>query len=268
MSKKNLARTAIEGGRVSSIRVDERFTTRSERMQARAAMNEIKKDLERGDDFVVKRREGSYREFADKLSPVYRWLEKQVGRHWNDVHSEIKKKFPTRTLAGRHIMGHIEGFLSFEWHDNSGKANLMVGEDGILRSFGGRRYRYYQHQLPRQAVDLSAVLNWILSSGLHGQLNQYMKEHHNSWEPRRVAYLPGFYENRLVPSELKPRVLAGKHDIADFLRDIKRGWSGKREPKYNERHSEWGRNLAAFIHKVRPGILNPRIDSVAFVYTV
>jgi hypothetical protein len=32
--------------------------------------------------------------FTDKLGPVKRWLDSQVGRNWDRVYSEIKQAFP------------------------------------------------------------------------------------------------------------------------------------------------------------------------------
>lgn len=111
MAKRNLARTAIEGGRVKSCREAEHFTTRSERTQARMELRRAVVDPEYAEEVLIdERAETPYgREFDDKLMPVKRWLASQVGQLWNNVYSKIKQTFDFRTTAGRHIVGHIIG---------------------------------------------------------------------------------------------------------------------------------------------------------------
>ena len=33
------------------------------------------------------------KEFNENLNPLWRWIEKQIGRNYNDVYSEVKKTF-------------------------------------------------------------------------------------------------------------------------------------------------------------------------------
>lgn len=108
MAKRSLARTAIEGGRTARCRYDEWIGTRSERSQVRTELRKAAVDPEYAEDVLIEPRWQEYgREFADKLHPILRWLDKQVGRRWDDVYSEICKKFDRRTLFGRHIIDHI-----------------------------------------------------------------------------------------------------------------------------------------------------------------
>jgi hypothetical protein len=79
MAKRNLARTAIEGGRHRGCRSLEQLHTRAERHQTRIDLRQLSADRDLADDFVLDDRGGCCRGFADKLGPVYRWLEKQVG---------------------------------------------------------------------------------------------------------------------------------------------------------------------------------------------
>src|SRR5437764_249850 len=47
------------------------------------------------------------REFSDLLSPLRRYLHKQVGRPWNDVYSDLSQHLDRRSLTGIHIWGHV-----------------------------------------------------------------------------------------------------------------------------------------------------------------
>lgn len=249
MAKRNLARTAIEGGRVSSIRVNERFHTRSERRATNAALQRIKSDPDLADELVVDPRTMEYREFADKLNPVYRWLEKQVGRQWNDVFSEVKARFPARSLAGRHIVGHIESYISKEWHEHDYRGDLVVGVDGVLRRNEDRRRRHYYLSVPRRNIELENEVHWVLDSGLHWELNKYLKWHHSSYLGPGFSYLK---PNRdLVYSSVKPRLLLGKHDVESFVQDIIAGIRKEDIKKTKDHHYEWRKNLEGFISKFK-----------------
>ena len=45
--------------------------------------------------------------FGETLSPLYRYLEKQVNRPWDKVYSEICRQFDTRKIINSHILAHI-----------------------------------------------------------------------------------------------------------------------------------------------------------------
>src|SRR5712691_1294425 len=114
MATKNIARTAIEGGRTAGCRYGERLAHRRERRAATAACHRALRDPGGLDELTVDPRRPSPdgREFADKLSPVRRWLDAQVGRRWDDVYADICRRFNNRTLAGRHVVGHIYQYVN------------------------------------------------------------------------------------------------------------------------------------------------------------
>src|ERR1041384_4719388 len=68
-------------------------------------------------------RHGQYgwnaKEFTDVLTPLQRYLRKQVGRPWNDVYSELAQTLDKRSLTGLHIWTHIVQEVVFhtEWQD-------------------------------------------------------------------------------------------------------------------------------------------------------
>ena len=51
------------------------------------------------------------REFCDRLSPLYRYLEKNCGRPWNDVFSEMCQHIDLRTIRGYHLWTHIDSYV-------------------------------------------------------------------------------------------------------------------------------------------------------------
>lgn len=147
MAKRNLARTAIEGGRAGQCRDAERDLDESERRAwrdycAKATLDpEVNEPCVGGGGWDIGRKA---REFNDKLNPVLRWLEAQVNRPWDKVRSEIADKFDSRTLAGRHVLDHIRGFVTrLEAHVLSGwryhsdrkffPGELYVDAGGFLR---------------------------------------------------------------------------------------------------------------------------------------
>jgi hypothetical protein len=103
MSKKNLARSTLEGGRSGFNRDERRRSNAVARRKARAVSRGLccRIDPERSQ---YAPRLPVHRSFDDKLSPAFRWLESQVGRPWNKVQSELVQRFDTRTTAGRHIL--------------------------------------------------------------------------------------------------------------------------------------------------------------------
>lgn len=103
MATKNIARSALEGGRHSYNKWERRHSHNEERAQVRDYLNRVLADPENADDEHYDGIRPVHKEFTDKLAPMYRWLEKQVGRSWADVRSEVFHKFDTRTTAGRHI---------------------------------------------------------------------------------------------------------------------------------------------------------------------
>lgn len=137
MSKKNLAGSAIEGGRAKHSRYEEHESVVRERAQSRLRLRRMLFDRDYWDETVVQDRRALStwidKDFDDKLNPVRRWLDTQVGRQWDDVYSEIKKKFDSRTTAGRHILyGHIIPMVG-QWSDHDSHLNdFTVDQDGIL----------------------------------------------------------------------------------------------------------------------------------------
>lgn len=144
MARRSIAKTAIEGGRSHRNRYAEKEEDRKERARIRVYCGNARFDSEI-DEPSNNARNGyeigvQYREFLDKLSPVKRWLEAQVNRPWDNILSDVVKKFDASTLAGRHILGHVKGFVILPNAPyrlgrirNLFPGDLFVDTDGILR---------------------------------------------------------------------------------------------------------------------------------------
>src|SRR5690554_4707778 len=112
MSTKRLSRTVLEKGRRNTW--ERRLTTKTEKAKIRQYLHRITLDPEAYYEEIEPIRKPESPEFTDKLSPVYRFIDSQVGNDWADVLRLIKEKFDTRTLAGwhivsAHILNQIEG---------------------------------------------------------------------------------------------------------------------------------------------------------------
>ena len=183
MSKKNLSRTVIEGGRYTGNKWDRRNSHAEERAQLRNYLKEIEHDPENYDEYDVEPLQPVHKGFKDKLSPMYRWLQSKVGRPWDEVRSEVTKEFDTRTVAGRHIVydhllssvqlnkeeyryywrGSYDETTSYSDHD------YYVDEEGLLqkkRYLGRRTVRGYEKIPP---FDTKQIANW-LSGRVVGQV--------------------------------------------------------------------------------------------------
>lgn len=135
MSKKNLSRSIIEGGRNSYNKWERRNSSSVERVNERALLKKVVSDPDLDAGAVHAKRRKVYKGFDDKLSPIYRWLDSRIGKPWDEVYSEIKSKFDVRTTAGRHIVyDHLLGSVSLgEDYDGFRSYGYFVDDAGVLR---------------------------------------------------------------------------------------------------------------------------------------
>jgi hypothetical protein len=83
----------------------------------------IPEDYE-GQTFVSSARRRQYgwysKEFSDFLSPLRRYLRRQVGRPWDKVYSEIRKAVPNG-LHGDHLWMHIKSEVEINCFEREGR---------------------------------------------------------------------------------------------------------------------------------------------------
>lgn len=138
MSRKNLSRTVIEGGRTYYNRWERRHSHVHERAATREWLGQVLIDGDVADEVAVPPRPSVHKEFHDKLGPARRWLAAQVGRPWNKVYAELRARFDSRTIAGKHVVeDHMLGWVDrgdvsqSAWHR---ERDFVVDAHGILRA--------------------------------------------------------------------------------------------------------------------------------------
>src|SRR3989344_1635830 len=79
---------------------------------------------------------------GDFLSPLYGFLEKSIGRNWNDVYSEIRAVANKDSLPGYHLFQHLYQYVSLRDVHRS-YATFFVDDDNILQKnyFGWSHYK-------------------------------------------------------------------------------------------------------------------------------
>jgi hypothetical protein len=137
MSKKNISKTAIEGGRTFRSKDLRRESSQTERSNVNAMIAGQHGYAESFDDLNFPKRKKVYKDFFDRLSPVERWLDSRVGKSWNKTYSMLRDKFDSRTTAGRHIINdHIlRDIWPFPNYSDSlaRYRRYYVDDQGILR---------------------------------------------------------------------------------------------------------------------------------------
>lgn len=185
MSTKRLSKTVIEGGRYGRNKF-ERYQSHVEvRAQERDYLKNVLADMEHAEEYDIDVRQPVYKGFTDKLAPMYRWLEAQVGRPWDEVRSEVFEKFDSRTTAGRHILfDHllrevVDTESGFDNHGNMADPNIpvvhtkgrrshwavadyYVDQNGVLqvRDEHKRRRRFYSAPYPKEQ-DFRNAAAWL-----------------------------------------------------------------------------------------------------------
>lgn len=223
MSTKRLERTVIEGGRGN--KWERRHSNRPERAAQRAFLSEVRKDPLNADSDIIEERTHVYKDFRDKLNPMWRWLEAQVGRPWSEVRSEVFQKFDTRTIAGRHItFDHLlsnvtdtlsgrdeRGFIAENQTKYSNRYHeYYVDANGILQRNAAREPRWWAGSVPeallkevavwlqgRMIAEKGGVLHWVSNSEGVWKAEWNKTEEITKWGPREgpltLKYLS--YEN-------------------------------------------------------------------------
>jgi hypothetical protein len=146
VSRKNLSRTVIEGGRYYGNSWLRRASHGRERATTRGWLDRVAQDLEEANATLAPARRQVHKHFRDKLAPAQRWLVSQVDRPWSKVYSELCARFDMRTVAGRHVV-HDHMLKWVRHHDDSTgsygrRYELVIDAQGILRKprWLGRSY--------------------------------------------------------------------------------------------------------------------------------
>lgn len=174
MSTKRLDRTVIEGGRYGRNKWERRESHKTLRAAEKNYLADILKDPDNFDEEIIEEIKPVYKEFSDKLRPMYRWLKAQVGRKWSEVRSEVFQKFDTKTTAGRHItFDHLLSSVvdtRSGWDDRGRVAanqtsyserylDFFVDDNDILRICPISKHGRYYYLIPMK--EFETIGNWL-----------------------------------------------------------------------------------------------------------
>lgn len=93
----------------------------------------IHKPRRRGEDWEnfpsrqgIRRQWKDRKELSDNLSPLWRYLDGQVGRPWNAVWSEICERLDFRSVLGFHVKSHIDQHVERHVRIINGRAHATA----------------------------------------------------------------------------------------------------------------------------------------------
>lgn len=75
-----------------------------------------------------------YKSFSDYLAPLYRFIDKKVGRLWDDVYAEICENITLDSTTRRHVRQHVDDYVT---------VNVIFNEHGDPCTAFGRRWGGY-----------------------------------------------------------------------------------------------------------------------------
>lgn len=202
MSTKRLDRTVIEGGRYKGNKEDRRLSSQEERVRTKQFLHKVKEDPDLWDEAEEPVRTKVYKEFKDKLSPMYRWLDAQVGRPWDEVRSEVFEKFDTRTTAGRHV--------TFD-HLLSSVVDTFSGFNTRGEYIPGRVENYVRYQ--EYFVDHEGILCKVPYEYSGGFITQAEREAVCDWLNGRIVGKKKGKYYWFIPTEgiWKARIVSERH---------------------------------------------------------
>ena len=188
MSTKNISRSALEGGRVTGNKQDRNASHRHERSRFREWIGRVMIDHDEFDHSFAEPREKVVKEFTDKLNPCWRWLESKVGERWDDVYSELTKKFDTRNLSSWHIVNqHMIAEVRGAGTPSDGieswrRQRFIIDKDGFLRKSGNE---YHKHRFHPEGPTRAEVFAKVAGRAIvdHGAVQFWGDPSPGKWLP-------------------------------------------------------------------------------------
>lgn len=109
----------------------------------------------------MKRQHTDRKELNENLAPLKRFLQKSVGRKWNDVYSEICANLKLTSAVQRHILEHLEWYVHVKPYPSGNYRDFYVDDSGTLRAEPKKRWRprkeVYPNLLGREAIRIGGV---------------------------------------------------------------------------------------------------------------
>ena len=130
------------------------------------------------------------KELNENLRPLIRWLEKQVGRNWDDVYSEICQGLSVRNATSAHVRDHAEEFVRKD-------CTIVDGEicDNVGKPLGEYHWGWKEFYVHPESGKLCQLKH----------APRYKYNRHKDWVPgkdqnHRYYFLEGvWYEITLKP---------------------------------------------------------------------
>ncbi|MBW4472344.1 MAG: hypothetical protein KME45_18365 [Stenomitos rutilans HA7619-LM2] len=107
MSEHRLSEIVIErprGGRRMSLRKLTGFKKQLHQLTEEASQDGL------FNSYLIKPRNKS-KYLSDHLGPLRRFLRSKVGQPWNDVYSELCQRLDGSTMAGQHVLDHVQDYV-------------------------------------------------------------------------------------------------------------------------------------------------------------
>lgn len=133
MATKRLSRTIVEGGKLGSDKHERKQHIQKSRRIARDFCTTYYED---GNEIEpVFRARHYYREFGDRLAPLYKFLDSCIGTPWDEIYSKLCAIRSRDTIQGFHFIEHAKGAV-FGSMGASKDSKIYSGyyiEDGLLQ---------------------------------------------------------------------------------------------------------------------------------------
>lgn len=172
MSVKKLDKSIIEGGQHRGSKEERKQRHHMERQAARAYISDVLKNMDTADEEVIEQPSKSHGWFYASTKVVYRWLNKQIGRPWSEVHSELITRIDSdsvRDQIDRYVIQEIESPQERYWKwsnppEDPGTSyhrnDFYVDEAGLLqkKKYLGRRHF---HGESMSFADTKKFADWL-----------------------------------------------------------------------------------------------------------
>lgn len=146
---------------------------------------------------------------GDFLSPLYRFLEKSVGRLWNNVYSEVCAVAPKHSLLGQHVHQHLNDYVRLEGMRSY--SGFFIDEEGVLR------YKPYSTRASRKEglpykVELCPTLFLELHKGFWFRV-EYRKYSEDSKVLEQISKRQLSRKETLTLTEMLSQKQKGRHEL-------------------------------------------------------
>jgi hypothetical protein len=136
----------------------------------------------------------------ENLSPLKRWLHKQVSRHWDHVYAELAGNIDKRNPVQAHIFAHIDQFVERRLEERDGELVIVGRHAHDQRSTLAHRWAADLYVHPRTGLLLENRAKQIaLRKAATAQHAAPVTRHHLSRDVQWELINGVWFEVRLMP---------------------------------------------------------------------